>query len=314
MIVMDLTILWYDTLELPLNALTIVASVIAVFYWVKLFRRMNLSGRQDTGWLWVFASVLMTLLLNVSALILLLGNGRVPYGIEKVMVVDIATMDFLTTISRALMAITLGVGAYMLFASVKTSGEFKFVYSPVKPQAETPSDSAPKYDLKPGVSYLVKEGQPPSMREYYMRADRHIVTGMELFSDLVTHGVLGFCATRRFPPKVRGETNLMKTPMVWLTQEKGFNEAVHPGDLTELSHIMKDFMQKGGDTVVLLEGLEYLILHNNFEEMLRFVQGLDDVVVQNRARLIVTIDPSALSEQEFHMLSRELTEFSPAKP
>jgi hypothetical protein len=73
--------------------------------------------------------------------------------------------------------------------------------------------------------------------------------------------------------------------------------------------MIKDFIGKGGDTVILLEGVEYLILHNGFEDVLKVIQSLDDVVVQNKSRLIVPIDPSTITEQQFHLLSRELTEF-----
>jgi archaellum biogenesis ATPase FlaH len=81
--------------------------------------------------------------------------------------------------------------------------------------------------------------------------------------------------------------------------------------MTELSHMVKHFITKGEDTAILVDGLEYLILHNSFEDVLRMIQGLDDVVVQNKARLIVSVDPSAINEQQFHLLKRELTEFGP---
>ncbi|MFH0861411.1 MAG: DUF835 domain-containing protein [Candidatus Altiarchaeota archaeon] len=307
---MDLTMLWYGSLQLPLNVLTIMVSFAAVVFWIRLFKHIQLAGKQDSGWLWVFGAVLMTLLLNVSTMLLVLANERVTSGLDTVMLVDVNALDFITTATRTILAVTLAAGAYLLLESIKAGGDARFVRTPVLPQAESPSDSEPKYALKPGLSYLVKEGQPNSMKDYYMHADRHIVTGADLFTDLVTHGLMGFAATRRYPPKVRDATGLMKTPMVWLTQEKGFNESVQPGDLAELSHIIKAFINKGGDTVVLLEGLEYLILHNSFDEALRFVQGIDDVVVQNKSRLIVTIDQSAITEQQYHLLSRELTEFN----
>ena len=41
------------TLKPVLNALTILISFVAVVYWVKLFRRIYISGRHDEGWLWI---------------------------------------------------------------------------------------------------------------------------------------------------------------------------------------------------------------------------------------------------------------------
>jgi len=308
---MDLAQLWYGYLELPVNALTIVASIAAVIYWIKLFKKISISGRQDEGWLWVFASVLMVLMLNVSTLLLIVGSGRVPLGMDTVFTVDVKTLEFVSTFSRAVMAVLLTVGSYMLYQSIKDVGEVKFVFTPIKPAAEVLSMAEAKYDLEPGKSYLVREGTPNDLKGYYMHSERRTITGIELFKDLVTHGKMGLCVTRKYPPKVREENMLMKTPMIWLTQDKGLPEGIHPSDLAELSHMMKDFIMKGGDTVVLLEGSEYLILHNSFPDILKTIQGLDDVVVQNRSRLIVTVDPSAITEQQYHLLSRELIEFNP---
>jgi hypothetical protein len=311
MIQMDLAMLWYGSLELPLNVLTLLLSLVAAVVWFNLVKRMSFGARGCRGWWWVFSASILVIVLNVAALLSAIVNERVESGFSGLVPVDVNFLDFATSAARAAVAATLVVGAYFLLESVKEGG--MPVLACVNPQAEARSDSDPKYDLRPGVSYLVKEGPPGSMKDYYMHADRRMVTGFELFSDLVTHGTMGFAATRRYPPKVREETGLLKTPMVWLTQEKGYAEIVRPGDLAELSHIIKDFIAKGGDTVILLEGFEYLILHNSFEETLRFVQSLDDVVVQNSSRLIVTIDPAAISEQQYHLLSRELTEYTQAK-
>ena len=302
----------FGEMEFLLNGFTILVSVVAVIYWVKLFRRIYISGRQDEGWLWVFAAVLMVLLLNLSTLLLVLGSGRLPLGIGRVLAVDVETLGFVNTFSRILMAVSMAVGAHMLYESMRARGDVKFVFTPVEPVAEEPSELEAKYELQPGCSYLVKEGSPAGdARAYYMHKERRAVLAMDMFADLVTHGVLGLVATRDYPPKLREQYGLVKTPMVWLTQEKGFKDSIHPADLTELSHMIKGFISRSEDTVVLLRGVEYLVLHNSFEDVLKLIQGLDDVVVQHNSRLIVPIDPSALPEQHFHLLARELKEFTP---
>ncbi len=299
-------------LEFQLNIATIVVSLAAVIYWVKLFKRISISGRHDEGWLWIFASVLMVLLLNLSTMLLVASNGRVTLGASRVFTVDVSTLGFVTTFSRTVMAISMTIGAYLLYNSMKSRGDVKFQFKPVVLVTENHSASEAKYSLEPGCSYLVKEGPPGGdVREYYLHSDRRELSSLDLFSDLVTHGVMGFAATRTYPEKLRKQYGLVKTPMVWLTQEKDYEDRVHPSDLTELSHMIKDFVWKGDDTVVLLQGIEYLILHNSFGDVLKMIQGLDDVVVQNRSRLVVAVDPSAITGQQYHLLGRELREFTP---
>ena len=297
----SLSDIWFNYLEMPLNLLTILLSAVAVVYWVRLFKKIMLSERHDEGWLWIFSSVLTALLLNMSALLLSLSAGSVQLAFGQVIVINTQTLEFVTTASRSIMAVSLAIGTYILYKSMAARGNVRFMFAPVKIEAEVPSESKPKFDLKTGTSYLVIEGKDEGGSN---------VRGMDVFADSVTHGVVGFCATRRYPPKVREEFGLVKTPMVWLTEDKTFKESIHPADLTELSHMSKDFIQKGGDTIVLINGIEYLMMHNSFEDVLRLLQGLDDVVVQNRCRLVVSIDPEAITQQQFHFLSRELTVFN----
>jgi hypothetical protein len=298
-------------IQFLLNGLTILISFVAVVYWVKLFRRIYISGRHDEGWLWIFASVLMVLLLNLSTLFLVLGSSRLPLGVGRVLAVDVGALSFVNTFSRIVMAVSLAIGAHMLYESMRARGDVKFVFTPVTPVAEEASESEPKYELEPGCSYIVEEGPPGGdVRGYYIKSDRRTVSAMDLFVDLVTHGVLGFVATRDYPPKLREQYGLPNTPMVWLTRERGYADSIYPADLIELSHVVKAFISRSEDTVVLLQGVEYLILHNSFDDVLKMIQGLDDVVVQHKARLIVPVDPSALTEQHYHLLSRELKDFN----
>ncbi|MBD3387862.1 MAG: DUF835 domain-containing protein [Candidatus Altiarchaeales archaeon] len=288
-----------DFVDLPftLNVFTIIVSLAAVYYWVKLFKRISISDRRDEGWMWIFASVLMVLLLNVSTMLLVSTSGRIPVDSYRVFVVDVKTLEFVNAFSRTVMALSMTIGAYMLYKSMRSRGDVKFMFSPVEHVMEDSSTSEQKFDLKSGCSYLVSADQEDGS-----------VSGWDLFVDLVTHGTMGLVVSRHHPPELRDRYGLVKTPMVWLTQEK-VDDSLHPSDLTELSHIIKEFIWKGGETAVLLDGIEYLVLHNSFEDVLKTIQGVDDVVVQNKSCLILTIDPSAVSEQEFHLLKRELNEY-----
>ena len=297
-------------LELAVNVATIFISLLAVVYWVKLFKRMHIAERKDEGWLWIFASVLMVLLLNLSTLALVVLSGRMPLPGDRVFIVEAPTFDFVSTFSRLVMALALSIGTYMLYQSMKEQGDVKFIFSPVNLEAETLSETDPKYLMKRGGSYLIREGSPSGTgRDYFMQKERWNVSGMELFIDQVTHGTVGLLLSRKFPPDVREEYGLIKTPMFWLTKEKDYKESIHPADLTEISHMIKSFIHKGGETVILVEGIEYLITHNSFEEILRLLEGLHDVVAKRNSVLVVTVDPATLSEQQYHLLARSLKEF-----
>jgi hypothetical protein len=286
------------SVEFQLTVLTILLSLIAVVYWVKLFRHFSLSREEDTGWIWIFASVLMVLLLNLSSLLMVFSNASVYLGTAKPFKVDMTTLGFFDTFSRTMIAISTTIGAYLLYTSIGSRGNVKFKFTAIEPVAEDHSKMKAKYELEGGCGYLIEE-TPEG------------VPAMELFSDSVKHGVQGLCITRTYPPKLRDRYGLKKTPIIWLTREGGYKDSINPGSLIELSHLVKDFIAKSSDSIVLLDGIEYLILQNKFEEVLRLIQSIDDVVMQYSSRLLVSLDSSSLEERQLHLLRRELNAYNP---
>jgi len=289
-------------LEFAFNIVTILISVAAVVYWVKLFKRTTVPSQRDSGWMWFLASVLVVLLLNLATQLLVITSDQL-FSVDQYML-DLV-VRFIMAVSRTIMAVTLTAGAYMLYDSMRSRGDMKFAFTPVKAAAEPKSQTKQKYDLPPGAGYILYKGVICDVNG----AAGANVPCMDLFIDLVTHDTLGFIVTREYPPSLREKYNLKLTPIIWLTQDKEFPSSVNPSDLTEISHVMKDFISHNGNTVILFDGLEYLLMHNSFEDIIKLIQGLDDVVVQNNCRLIVAVDPKILTEQQIHQLKSELHEF-----
>ncbi|MBN2014480.1 MAG: DUF835 domain-containing protein [Candidatus Altiarchaeota archaeon] len=91
----------------------------------------------------------------------------------------------------------------------------------------------------------------------------------------------------------------------WLTDSLSTGKCISP-EPDQLFALISDFIEKNKKTVILLDGLEYLISHANFEQVLRFVQGMKDKVELKDCRLIIPINPQALSEKEMALLEREM--------
>ncbi|MBD3387861.1 MAG: DUF835 domain-containing protein [Candidatus Altiarchaeales archaeon] len=283
-------------LEFSLNAITVLVSFAAVVYWVKFFRRIALSGRQGIGWIWIFASVLMVLLLNLSAIVMFTSESVVLVGSGDTFVVEVTKMELMNTLARTIIAVSVTFGAYLLYESMGSADGMKYMFKPVQSLAEARSKAEQKFSLEPGQTYLVLSG--PNVTDD---------AGVEwdMFVDMVTHGTYGFAITRTYPPALRERYGVVKTPILWLTKDKAFKDCIHPTSLIDLSHMVKDFISHDGKTVVLLDGLVYLISHNDFNDVLKIIQGLNDVVVQFDSRIIMPIDPEALTERQFHMLKTE---------
>lgn len=151
--------------------------------------------------------------------------------------------------------------------------------------------SAKKYELRRGISYLVKEQKP----------DR----SFDIFVDQVTHNIPGLCITRQYPATVRQEWGLEKTPIIWLSNQLG-KVYVNPSNIGILGDTIIRFIEKTDDSVVMIDGIEFLIVNNGFDKVLKMIHRVTEVVMEYRSRLIISIDPRALDTRELALLERNM--------
>lgn len=151
-----------------------------------------------------------------------------------------------------------------------------------------------RFELHDGLSYLVVDDSPS--------------LSFDVFKDLVTHGYQGLCITRLPPQRVRAEYGLEKTPVLWLSRVSTGKDTMRPWPLEGISIAVEHFVSKGEKTVVLLDGLEYIISHNDFQSSLTLLHDLNERMAMEESILIVPLDPSALDEKEFALIRRDLVE------
>ncbi|MHC1680830.1 MAG: DUF835 domain-containing protein [Methanomassiliicoccales archaeon] len=156
---------------------------------------------------------------------------------------------------------------------------------------EVARSSAKVYELRRGFSYLVKETKPNK--------------SFEMFVDQVTHNIQGLCVTRQHPTIIRKEWGLEKTPIIWLSNQLG-KVYVNPSNIGILSDTIIRFVEKSGDGVILIDGIEFLIVNNDFDKVLRMVHHVTEAVMENRSRLIVSVDPRTLETRELALLERNM--------
>ena len=160
----------------------------------------------------------------------------------------------------------------------------------VEPVAEKILETELKYWVDPAESYIILEKEAGK--------------SLEIFLDLVTHGVPGFVISRKHPEKFKRKHKLVKTPVLWLSRTEREN-TLNPDDLHKLNYIVSDFTRKSGESVILLDGLEYLITQLGFDTVLKCVQDLRDLIVVNNSRLIIPFHKETLSPREYSGLERE---------
>ncbi len=155
--------------------------------------------------------------------------------------------------------------------------------------------------LIPGWSYVVKEDRPER--------------SFSMFSSLLAKGARGLCISRTHPDILKQKYGF-SAEALWLTKTetaqgsgnvKG-TEYVSPNNLAHLASAIRDFLAKGENGAVIIEGLEYLTTQNDFKSVLRFVQLINEQVVLDKGFLLVPVDEGTMEAKDFSLIEREMSQ------
>jgi hypothetical protein len=149
-----------------------------------------------------------------------------------------------------------------------------------------------RYGLKSHTSFLLKDD------------DLH--DAFEIFKDYTIRGSFGLLITRDYPEKVIKKYNLPKTSVIWLSQIEEHEMSIDPSNLPRLTHVVSQFIHETPLSFVFMVGLEYLMVHNGFEKVLKHLHMINDQVMTHNSRFLVSIDPKTLDPREMSLLEREM--------
>jgi archaellum biogenesis ATPase FlaH len=108
------------------------------------------------------------------------------------------------------------------------------------------------------------------------------------------------------PQELLGEYGLEKISIFLLAREAPQKEYRSLQRMEEIAEEVEKFMKESEDSVVLIDGLEYLITQYDFPMVLRFSHDLNKMVALYNSRLILPLDPRTLEERELAFLERDM--------
>ncbi len=138
----------------------------------------------------------------------------------------------------------------------------------------------------------------------YLFKGSNISKSFLTFKELVFQDKSGLCITREHPDIIKEQYELVNSEIFWLTKSDNEIPSLDPSKIEKLRWTIKDFVNKNKNSVVLIDGLEYLILQNNFNNVLKFVELLKDDVAVNNAVLLLPINPETLEPRQIALLER----------
>ena len=165
---------------------------------------------------------------------------------------------------------------------------------------EMQDSPAPPQEAGPGKTMLLKgEGN----RE-----------ALEAFRDLVAAGWEGLCISRLCPRDVRQFVGKTCT-VLWLTKadpmagDQDREEYLQPTETAKMQTAIRNFLaqNKGKNTVILLDGMTFIVTNTDFRSFLKIAQKLKDDVYQARSLLLLPYEPRSLAEGDLHIFVNEMS-------
>jgi DNA-binding LacI/PurR family transcriptional regulator len=143
--------------------------------------------------------------------------------------------------------------------------------------------------LEVGRSYLVKERKPGK--------------AWEMFAGAIDDGFEGLYVTRQHPNHVEKRHGPKSLKVVWLSTTLG-RDYVDPHNLSALTALINGFAEAGRRTIILLDGLEYLRINNDEDRIIKFVEYLNEIVMQRQSVLVLSVDDRAFESKEMALIER----------
>jgi len=146
--------------------------------------------------------------------------------------------------------------------------------------------------LESGFNYLIEEPQPKR--------------SFEFFKAKVGKGAKGLCISTSYPKKIIEEYGLHGTTVYWLSELEFDNQSLHPRRLDfEVTRAIQNFVKSNPSSLLIIDGVEFLILINGFERVMTFIKKMNDIMSATASTLITSINPSAFSEEKLSIIERE---------
>lgn len=277
--------------KLPGGAYLIASVLLMIGLWIRHAARPRAPSREG-------ASSHMTLIagswLGITAVVILLGA---PFASEGP-TADYNPLDWI-----------LLVLSVVLWRAIWGT---RMVALVIDPDAESVrKEGFREYDIPRG-SYLIHDERSDAAFVLFtelislpLRPDALIpgkeTTAAETLEFLIPKGLV---ITREFPEKVRKKHKLQTTPIIWLTESPG-ERRIAPTSLAMLTDTIVRFMESNPNSIVLLEGIEYICTFNDFRKVLRFLDALNEAAWLSKSRLLLTVNPKAFDTRDLALLERD---------
>jgi hypothetical protein len=138
---------------------------------------------------------------------------------------------------------------------------------------------------------------------------KDVVRTHNIFRGLLEEQGSGLLISRVHPQRLHPSIPDAGAECVWLSKTPT-KRGVSPSNTTMILHEITTFIREHKRTVVCLDGLEYLLVQNPLDEVVGFVEELQDMVQMDDFIMMIHVDPYSLDDSSLSRLSRNMVPVS----
>ena len=140
----------------------------------------------------------------------------------------------------------------------------------------------------------------------YLVRDRESTPSLDLFANLARSGRRGLLITRSNPDIIVSQVPQSSDVEIVMLGQNGFVSLEGSIEAPQLTSKIREFTAGKKNSIVLLDGLHYLLANLTFDGFLKTLFEIDDIVSKNKAILLVRLDPSLLDSNRMAFVENEL--------
>ncbi len=168
-------------------------------------------------------------------------------------------------------------------------GILKYKFLNIKPLHEESKLEVNNKEIK---KFPIESGQ------YLICTEKSRKSSYNVLLDKLKKKNYGLIITSRKPKEIKKEFNLKTTPIIWLTDSETEELSIGSSEVQQLYSTISDFTKNMPNSIILLDGINYLFQKNSYSKILFLVKNLKSLMANNKSTLIMPYDDFKLTPKE----------------
>ena len=140
----------------------------------------------------------------------------------------------------------------------------------------------------------------------YLITDKNNQSAVDLLQDLTINNFKGLIITRGNPDQIKTQIPQLKNIEIILLSGEKNNIFKSISSLERLKEKIKEYTKNNNRSVILLDGIHYLLSKFSFDEFVKSLYDVNDIISKNKAILFVRLDPSTIESNQLAIIENEL--------